>query len=76
MILIGSIYIKPEVIPTKMQYMVINAPKLVMKLKTRNASEMIIPPKNVINFMPIMSAIFIPKDSEENISIPIIGNTI
>ena len=76
MILIGSIYIKPEVIPTKMQYMVINAPKLVMKLKTRNASEIIIPPKNVINLMPIMSAIFIPNDSEENISIPIIGNTI
>ena len=76
MLLIGSIYIKPEVIPTKTQYMATKAPKSVIKLKTRNATEIIIPPKKVINFMPIMSAIFIPKESEENINTPIIGNII
>ena len=36
-----------------MQYMATNAPKSVIKLKTKKANDMINPPKKVINLMPI-----------------------
>ena len=52
------------------------APFEVIKLKIKKAKEIIPPPRKIIDLNPIRDASLTPKDKDEFINTPIIGNMI
>ena len=56
--------------------MAIKAPFEVIKLKIKKAREIIDPPRKIIDLNPIREANLTPKDNDEFINTPMMGNMI
>ena len=52
------------------------APFEVIKLRTKKAKDIIAPPKKIMDLNPISEASLTPKDNDEFINTPMIGNMI